>query len=86
MTTDWANAGPRKDGGLMRRNTLIVRTKRAHPGWNAHQVAEHVCAVGNVSCPIESVGKVWGSYKRVKGWAPDSELVKGLEGAAGGEG
>ena len=37
--TDWANADPRKDGGLLRRNALIVRTKRAHPDWNATQVA-----------------------------------------------
>ena len=79
---DWANADPRKDGGLLRRNALIVRTKRAHPDWNAHEVAEHVRTVGNVDCPIESVGKVWDSYERARAWNPDSELVKGLEGPA----
>jgi hypothetical protein len=79
---DWAKSDPRKDGGLLRRNTLIVRTKRAHPGWGAHEVAEHVCSVGNVDCPIESVGQVWDSYERARAWNPDSPLVKLLEGEA----
>jgi len=78
--TDWANADPRKDGGLLRRNALIVRTKRAHPDWNATQVAVHVFETGKVDCPVRSVGLVWRGYERAKMFQPDSELVRNLEG------
>ena len=73
---DWAQA---KDT-LMRRNTLIVRIKRAHPDWNATKVAEHVAETGDVYCPVRSVGQVWRGYERAKMFQPDSALVKNLEG------
>ena len=78
--TDWAKSDPRKDGGLLLRNTLIVRAKRAHPEWTATEVAEHVEATGKVRCPLHSVGQVWRGYEMAKLHMPDSELVKGLEG------
>ena len=74
--TDWALA---KDS-LIRRNTLIVRTKREHPDWNATKVAVHVFETGKVDCPVRSVGQVWRGYERAKMFQPDSELVKNLEG------
>ncbi len=76
MSSDWAEGKE----PLLRRNTLIVRTKREHPKWNATQVAEYVSKVGNVNCPVRSVGRVWRGYERAKMYGPDSELVRNLEG------